>query len=568
MNKLKNTVRFFAATLMIFVLSGCGDMFDLDINQDPNNPTQASSDLLLAQSQYSLMSLIGGGVNDDLMGFMGIIGSGDNWNLGQTSYNGTWRSLYADVLKDLEGIIKSNAGDTGSPQYLGIAQLLKAYVVSTMVDLFGDIPYTEALNGDSETPIVNPNFEDDAAIYAKMLLLIDEGIKGVTNARRPVAITGDLIFAGNTARWEKFGLSLKLKLLMNTRLVNTNAKSQIEAVIASGKLISTTAEDFTFQYSKTVTPDNRHPWYRASYTAGTNGFTYILHQFMLESLEDADPRWPFYFRRIQGTVLDQADPSQRNTSPCSQTPSCTYGYFPISNLVIKRLYENKNLKYDDKAKTFLAGLFGRDRADPAGVPLDGDFRLIPGVYPAGGYYDIAAPSIPAANRASGGGIFPALTSVNVLYHQIEAILTLGVAGDAKVLFKKAIEDHIGKVVTFGRATDLNAVAPPITMVDGRVLDTKAYVDLWMSRYDNAANNNAKLNVVGKQLWFTSWGNGYELYNFYRRTGFPNTIQDPILAPRKFPVRLPYPQEELTLNPNAKTAKDVVYDRDRIFWDPN
>ncbi len=117
------------------------------------------------------------------------------------------------MLKDLEGIIKSNAGDTGSPQYLGIAQLLKAYVVSTMVDLFGDIPYTEALNGDSETPIVNPNFEDDAAIYAKMLLLIDEGIKGVTNARRPVAITGDLIFAGNTARWEKFGLSLKLKIV-------------------------------------------------------------------------------------------------------------------------------------------------------------------------------------------------------------------------------------------------------------------------------------------------------------------------------------------------------------------
>ena len=85
------------------------------------------------------------------------------------------------MLKDLEGIIKSNAGDTGSPQYLGIAQLLKAYVVSTMVDLFGDIPYTEALNGDSETAIVNPNFEDDAAIYAKMLLLVDEGIKGVTN---------------------------------------------------------------------------------------------------------------------------------------------------------------------------------------------------------------------------------------------------------------------------------------------------------------------------------------------------------------------------------------------------
>jgi len=556
------------ATLLFFVLSGCGDMFDLDINQDPNNPTQAGNDLLLAQAQYDLVEVIGGGINNNLMGFMGIIASGDDWNLGQASYNGSWRSLYSNALKDLEGIIKANTGDSGSPQYLGIAQLLKAYVVSTMVDLFGDIPFTEALNGDSETPITNPNFEDDAAIYAKMLALVDEGIKGVTNSRRPVTVTGDLIYGGNTARWEKFGFSLKLKLLMNTRLVDNGAKAKVEAVLASGKLIGTTSEDFTFQYSKTVTPDNRHPWYQASYTAGTNGFTYILHQFMLESLEDGDPRWPYYFRRIQGTLLDQTDPSQRNTSPCSQTPACTYGYFPLSNLVVKRLYDNKNIKYDDKAKIFLAGLFGRDRADPAGIPLDGDFRLIPGVYPAGGFFDVATPGIPPANRAPGGGIFPALTSVNVLYHQIEAILALGTAGDARALFKKAIEDHIGKVVTFSRATDPNAIAPPITMVDGRVLDTKPYVDLWLSRYDNAANNNAKLNVVGKQLWFTSWGNGYELYNYFRRTNLPNTLQDPILAPRKFPLRLPYPQEELTLNPNAKSAKDVVYDRDRIFWDPN
>ncbi|MCB9080320.1 MAG: SusD/RagB family nutrient-binding outer membrane lipoprotein [Lewinellaceae bacterium] len=566
MTKFKYTIKLFFTTAMIFVLSGCGDMFDLDINQDPNNPTQAGSALLLTRAQYSLMADMAGGVNNNLMGFMGMIGSADDWNLGQGSYNGFWGGMYADQLKDLEGIIEANQGETGSPQYLGIAQLLKAYAMSTMVDLFGDVPYSEALKGNAAEAIVNPNFDDDQAVYNEMLALIDEGLANVTNPRRPIAINGDLIYGGNTTRWNKFGRSLKLRLLMNTRLVNSNAKSEIEALITGGNLIAANNEDFTFQFSKTVTPDNRHPWYQSSYTAGTNGFTYILHQYMLESLEDGDPRWPYYFRRIQGTVLDLTDPSQRNTAPCSQTPACTYRYMVLNQQIIDRLYTNKGIAYTDAAKTFLAGLFGRDRADPAGVPLDGDFRLIPGVYPAGGYYDVTTPSIPAANRAPGGGIFPAMTTINVLYYQIEAILAMGVAGDARALFKKAIEDHIAKVVAFGRATDANSVAPPITMSDGRKLETPAYVNLWLQRYDNATTNAAKLNVVGKQLWFSSWGNGYDLYNFFRRTGLPNTIQEPILAPRDFPLRLPYPQQELTLNPNAASYEGVVYDRDPIFWD--
>jgi len=66
----------------------------------------------------------------------------------------------------------------------------------------------------------------------------------------------------------------------------------------------------------------------------------------------------------------------------------------------------------------------------------------------------------------------------------------------------------------------------------------------------------------------SWGNGYDLYNAFRRTGYPNTLQIPILTPRDFPLRLPYPQEELTLNPNAASKRDVIYDRDPIFWDKN
>ncbi len=552
-------------TLLAFAASSCGDMFDLDINEDPNNPSQASSRLLLTSSQYNLMADLAN-VSDNLLGFAGILASYDQWSIGQSDFNGFWGGMYADQLKDIEGLIQANEGSTGSPQYLGIAKIMKAFVLATMVDLFGDIPYSEALKGDAADKITSPKFDDDKTLYDEAFKLIEEGIANVNDPRRPVAVTGDIIYAGNAARWTSFANTLKLRMLLNTRLVNPTAKADIQAILDGGKFIKTDAEDFNFQFSKTVTPDNRHPWYQASYTSGTNGQTYILHQYMVEMLADKDPRISFYFRRITKTILDQADPSQRNTTPCAQTPACFYRYLVLNSSIHQQLYGTTNLT--QAQKDYLAGFFGRDRADPAGIPLDGDLRLIPGVYPAGGFFDVANPGIPAANAAPGGGIFPALTSVNALYYQIEAILTLGVTGDARALFEKAIRDHIKKVVDFGVRTDANSTRPPYTRPDGVQVDIDAYVNLWLQRYDNAPGTDAKLNVVAKQLWFSSWGNGFDIYNMLRRTGLPSTLQQPILPVRNFPLRLPYPQQELTLNPNAAAYKDVIYDRDPIFWDAN
>lgn len=542
-------------------------MFDLDINQDPNNPTTAASDLLLSQAQINMAYSLHG-VSDNAQGFAGIIASADNWNLAQSDYNGTWRGIYSNVLKDLEGIIAANEGATGSPQYLGIAQLLKAFVVVNLVDWFGDIPYSEALKGDADESIKNPKFDDDKVIYDEMFKLIDAAIANVTNSRRPVAVNGDLFYGGNSARWEKFGNTLKLRMYLNTRLVNpAGSKTEIEKLIAGGKLIAAETEDFVFNFGRTVSPDYRHPWYRSSYT-GPNGFTYILHQIMVEMLENGDPRWPYYFRRQTRTVLDQSNQSEKATTPCSQTGGCIYSYVVLNPNMIERLYTAKGLTFNAAAKDFLAGIFGRDRADPAGVPLDGDLRTYPGVYPAGGFYDVTTPGLAGTNRAIGGGIFPIMTAINASYYQIEAILAMGVAGDARKLFENAIRGHIKRVVDLGVRIDANSVRPPITLSDGRVLDTEAYVAAQLARYDAATTNSAKLNVALKQLWYSSWGSGLDIYNSLRRTGLPNTIQEPINTPRKFPLRLPYPQEELTLNPNAAALKDVIFDRDPIFWDVN
>jgi len=555
--KIRNiiSVKLAVLTFVAFTISSCS-LFDLDINEDPNNPSTAAPNLLLTNIEIGLMTNLAFNEGDAAT-FMGLMGTQalSRYDLNNNSYTGLWDDMYTGPLKDVDGLI---AASQESPHYLGIAQTLKAIGFSAMVDLYGDVPYTEALKGDALDKIVNPKFDKDADIYADCIKLLDDAIANFAKGS-PVPVTGDLIYNGSIASWTKAAKTVKLKLLMTGRKGLANSTASINSLIQAGGFISTAAEDMNFRFSKDPT-SIRHPYYTGAYTGGEFDYTYLCHEFMVEGLADEDPRWPFQFRRQTKLILDSNDPTQYNTQPCSGGQSCIYGYVVNNQNIINRLYINKGLPYGDAEKGFLAGIFGRDRGDGDGIPADGSFRTIPGVYPCGGFYDVANPGVPAVNAAPGAGIFPFLTGVNTSYYLIEAMLELGTPGDPRAEFDKALRGHISRVINFGVATDPNSVRPTDAAIN-------KYVTLWLERYDNAGSNAAKLNVVLKQLWFSSLGNGFEIYNAYRRTGLPTNIQEHVEGTiRGFPLRLPYPQSELTLNPNAAAYKDVAFDKAPIFWD--
>ena len=500
----------------------------------------------------------------DLETFVGLMGTQalSRYDLNNNSYTGFWDDMYTGCLKDIEGLITATTANeaTGvkeNPYYLGMAQTMKAIGYASMVDMWGDVPFSEASQGDAVNKIINPKFDKDADIYNACLALIDAAIANF--GKTSIKPDGDLIYNGDMAKWLKAAKTVKLKLLMTGRKGIANSTDAIKNLVSAGGLISSEAEDMVFKYSKDPT-SIRHPWYTGAYTGGEFDYTYICHEFMVESLIEEDPRWPFQFRRQTENILDSNDPTQFNSQPCSGGQPCIYGYVVNNANLIKRIYTDKGLAFGDTEKKFLAGIFGRDRGDGDGIPSDGSFRTIPGVYPCGGYYDVAKPGVPAANAAQGAGIFPFLTGVNTSYYLIEAMLELGAAGDPRAEFEKAIRGHISRVVNYGRANDANSVAPSADAI------TK-YANLWLDRYDAAGSNTAKLNVVMKQLWFSSYGNGFEIYNAYRRTGLPTNIQEHVEGTlRGFPLRLPYPQTELTLNPNAAAYKDVAFDNSPVFWD--
>jgi hypothetical protein len=560
--------KYIILPLFVFVLGGCLTDFE-GVNVDPNNPADASVDLLIPQIEYTLAANLAGGVNDAQLGFASLLSSFDNFGVANTSFSGFWDNMYAGPLKDIEGLIVKAEAD-GLPHHMAVGQLLKAYAFSTMVNLFGDVPYSEAFKGEDIASRA-PTFDADEVVFNDCIDLVDKALANfaLTSGAK---VTSDLIYGGDVTKWKAFANTLKLKLTIESWRANpVTAKAEITKLLAE-PLITTAAGDFQFRFSKTINPDNRHPWYQGS-AYGGNDFTYISHQLMVEMLEDGDPRWPFYFRRQNKKVLDVNNPTDAGTIPCWTTPGCNYGYVVLNTELMNDLF---GPDITQEEVDFAAGIFGRDRSDASGVPNDGALRTIPGVYPCGGYYDGGAPATPSVDKAPGGGIFPALTHVNVLYYQIEAILEdqLALPGDARVLFESAIRSHISKVAGFGASTDPASVAPAAASVD-------AFVAKWLERFDNAPSNRARLNVVMKQLWFSSWGNGYEIYNAMRRThdpnasnnygynGLPNTLQNPVSqTPRKWPNRLPYPSTELTLNSSAAPWKDIIWDdpSSRLFWD--
>src|SRR5690606_17142711 len=128
-------------------------------------------------------------------------------------------------------------------------------------------------------------------------------------------------------KWKAFANSLKLRILVQTRLASSqvgipNAVTEINKLL-EGDLIDTQAEDFQFNYSTVVEPESRHPYFIRGYASGIG--EYMGNYFML-TLEDSKSTMD---TRIQSHVYRQAAEERVTTLPsstCLEEPKVDYGY--------------------------------------------------------------------------------------------------------------------------------------------------------------------------------------------------------------------------------------------------
>src|SRR5688572_30075551 len=189
------------ALLVLFAI-GTGCKKFLDVNKNINNPTPSSVNLSLVLSaaernianNLALGSTLGNTMALYTHQVTGRIAA-DRYNAGASG----WNELYS-AISNLNVIIKRGP-DESRFVYAGIAKILKAYTVSMMVDIWGDIPYSEY--DQFEEGISQPKFDKGSEIYPRLFALLDEGIADINNTTFNPSKPGidDYVYKGNTANW-------------------------------------------------------------------------------------------------------------------------------------------------------------------------------------------------------------------------------------------------------------------------------------------------------------------------------------------------------------------------------
>ena len=503
--------------------TGCKDF--LDINEDPINPTTVGVNIVMPTAQVAMATYLGHSVAGLSQPTAAIMQQIVNFRIGAFNFDGntlnnSWLGLYTSMLENNEQVILQGT-TTGAWSYVGIAQIQKAYVFSEMVDIWGDIPYSEALQG---ITFRAPVFDDDAAIYTDLFRLIDEGIANLRktdSSRNPT--TDDLIYGGDAAKWIKLGNTLKLKLYNQIRLTR-NVSADVTPLLTAD-MIASAADDFEFRYGTSAgNPENRNPGFQGDYVSSSRENSINPYFFNLMKA-NTDPRIPYYFFN-QYTL---------NT--------------PLSTA-------------DFQDGRFISVRFGS--TGPQASANTTATRTLQGLYPIGGRFDNGAGLAGGANGNSARGIVAQRFLTFYARKFIEAELQLMVLNNptaAATAFEDALNASFAKVNAIA-ATDGSPVIPAASIT--------AYVTAARARYNAAAGNEAKLNVIMTEKYIASYGYGIDVYTDYRRTGYPNvpnadTDNDPQTVPNQgFPVRLPYRINDLLTNPNAPAQPNIT--TEKIFWD--
>ena len=552
--------------ILFFLLSSLAACKKLDsglINPNSVDPSSANVDLLLNSVQGSFAGLynnasdIGGQLTRQQIMF------GPLYKTAYTpeGFDGIWTNAYTGVVVNANALIPL-ALEQKKYMQAGMAQVLKAYVMGTMVDFFGDVPNTEAGLGVEGN--LNPAADPGAEVYITVIALLDSAIANFGKTGAAAGPGNDLFYAGSKTKWTTAANTFKLKFLMQTRLVDqANVTTKVTELLTANDLIDAASEDFAFRYSTVNNaPDSRHPHYAANYnnasTSTNSANDYVGNYFM----------WAIGYEKTDG-ILSNLDPRRRyyfyrqvtnNAGVNSESSSCSIQAFPAhypSDMVFC-------LPGDGAA-----GYWGRDHGDNSGIPPDGQLRTTWGVYPAGGEFDASqGTSVNNTRGGKGAGIDPVWMSFYTAFLSAEAAITLNIttAGTPRELLEKGIRASIAKVLAF--PATVSVVVPDNRIPSQDAIDL--YASTVLDNYDAATTDAERLNIIIKEYYLSAWGNGIEPYNNYRRTGSPNNFQPVLTTPNPgfFLRSLFYPSVYKNRNSKAPAQKNPGDEANKVFWDNN
>lgn len=294
------SVKISVLAALLLTVSSCKKDY-LDVNVDPNNPTRASVDLVLPTALgYTAYNL--GNPYQVLGGFwaqvwtQGPTGSQflayDQYTITSSNFNTQWINMYAGPLNDFRYIIEE-ATSEGKKNYAAIGKIMQAYIFQLMTDMYGDIPFTEALQGGKG--VIAPKFDSQQEVYDGLIKLVNDGLALIDETTTVHPGNDDFLYHGDMSQWRKLANTIKLKIYLRQAYVRPAvAQAGIQAMYAANAEFIDQGDEASMPFTNVTF--NQHPLYAHIKSVGE--FNILASQTALNALLSRnDPRVDVFYKR-------------------------------------------------------------------------------------------------------------------------------------------------------------------------------------------------------------------------------------------------------------------------------
>ena len=401
-----------------------------------------------------------------------------------------------------EIIVISQKG--GKNRYEGIALVLRSFMFQKLTDLYGNIPYSEAVSAIGG--INYPKYDTQQEVYNGILADLKEANLLLSSTNEP--ISGDILFNGDIMKWRKFANALSMRCLMRISGVQdpSVAMSEIVDNPAQYPLFQSHSDQAALQYIDEL--GNEFPGYRdraGDYTK------HITENFLAHLVSLNDPRKEVYAQPTAASVAGGG----------------TLEYVGVPNGIMNE----KDFNGSEQNQSLL-GLLWTPRSE---------------------YEVIASPT--AAQSLL-------MTNSELQFILAEAAEKGYISGNAEAYYLAGIEDQFDY---FSSRIPAYYTLPTASSV----MPTASYYTQAGVAY--TGTQSELLNKIWIQKWFSLYGNSYEGWSHWRRTGVPS-ISAGVTSDGYVPVRMIYPSSERSANPDqldlAISAQGSDADNTRLWWDVN
>ena len=276
------------------VPAACGDNLT-EVNENPNAPTNVGAKFILPaaiQSAASEALIYGMDLPVTSLWVQHVArlqyGSTDRYNLDPDFSDASWEDFWLEALAETREVI-DRARAAEQPNQVAVGVVLRSWIYQNMTDLWGDLPYSEALQAQGENATVTPAYDSQQEIYAGLFADLKDAV-AMIDPSQPSFGAEDLLYQGDMNKWRMFANSLRLRLAMHLSEVDPATAAAEAAAAVNAGVFTSLDDEAKLVYAESA--PNQNP-YHVGFAERPGD--YRVSKTLVDTLQAlADPRLPFY----------------------------------------------------------------------------------------------------------------------------------------------------------------------------------------------------------------------------------------------------------------------------------